>query len=739
MEKKERLANTYLFFLLPAGIMAAAWAVYGFPVQRISIGLIALSVITVFFSSHFRIQLPRTKIHLTISDAMIMLSMVIYGGEVAVLMAMLETAFTSFSFRRKGVSIRLKTAVVNVMIGAIAVFITSQIVRVIFGSAVAVYESGDTSAFFWLLAVMTASLFLVNSILVSAVVATRCEKSIISVWNDYCVNALVMYLSGAALAGLAATALKQVNVILFAAVTGFFALIYLTYRRYVDDITQTSEKAENAERQRAEQAENHVVELERYVSQLEQTGRELEQSHKRFRHAAYHDALTGLPNRNYFTERLLSDIRRASDIKFAVLFLDLDRFKTINESLGHSMGDQLIKSVAKRLSNLADKNVIVGRFGGDEFAVIIPDVKNLADVTDFADRIVRRLAEPYSIRGREVFTSVSIGIALGSPTYRVSEDVLRDADIAMYYAKANEKSYVVFDQQMHATAVSRLQMETELRHAIENDEMELYYQPIVNMDNASLSGFEALIRWNHPERGLVSPAEFIPVSESTGLIVPMTIDILHKSCRQIEKWRRLSGNNSLFVSVNLSGKHVAHSGLVGQIKNVLMETGLAPSCLKLEITETAVMENAESAILVLNQIKSLGVRISIDDFGTGYSSLSYLHRFPIDTLKVDRSFVSAMDDGAENGEIVRTIVALAKSLKLSTVAEGIETVYQFHRLKVLGCDYAQGYLFSRPLPVHKVDALLSEKYPWEQIMLAQDNRMPIQNNDYSYAIKAIIG
>ena len=304
MERKERLANTYLVLLLPPGILAAAWAVYGFPYSRLGVELIALAVITVFFSSYFRIQLPRTKIHVTISDALIMLSLLIYGGEFAVMVSILETAYTSFSFRRKGLSISFKTALINILTGAIAVFATAQIVQVIFGSAVAIFENGDGATLFWLLAVMGAALFLVNSIIVSAVVATRSGKSVVSVWNDNCVNALVIYISGAALAGLAATALKQVNVILFATVAGFFALIYMTYRRYVDDIKQTSEKAENSERQRAEQAENHVMELEHYVSQLEETGRELKQSREKFRHAAFHDALTGLPNRNYFIDKL---------------------------------------------------------------------------------------------------------------------------------------------------------------------------------------------------------------------------------------------------------------------------------------------------------------------------------------------------------------------------------------------------------------------------------------------------
>jgi len=400
------------------------------------------------------------------------------------------------------------------------------------------------------------------------------------------------------------------------------------------------------------------------------------------------------------------------------LFLDLNRFKTINDSLGHMMGDRLIKNVAKRLSNIAGEN-IVGRFSGDEFALILPEIDKTTDVTGFADRIAARLAEPYSLIGRKVFTSACIGIAFGNGGYRRAEDLLRDADIAMYYAKDSKQNFVVFDKQMHTKAVSQLQLETDLRHAIERKEFEIYYQPIVNLDNGAVSGFEALVRWNHPKHGLISPSDFIPVSESTDLIVPLTLMILQESCRQVGEWSKDAQNRSLFVSVNLSGKHFDHPDLVEQIKDVLDETRFDPTCLKLEITETAVMENAETAISMLKSIKELGVKISIDDFGTGYSSLSYLHKFPIDTLKIDRSFVNSIDDGSENEEIVRTIVALAKALNLTVVAEGIENVNQFQYLSMLGCESGQGYLFSRPLPATEIVKLINDEAPWDYVLPIQ--------------------
>jgi EAL domain-containing protein (putative c-di-GMP-specific phosphodiesterase class I) len=333
---------------------------------------------------------------------------------------------------------------------------------------------------------------------------------------------------------------------------------------------------------------------------------------------------------------------------------------------------------------------------------------------------------------RQVFTSVSIGIAFGSPNYTEADEMLRDADIAMYYAKESLETCAVFDQNMHAEAVSLLQLETDLRMAIERGEIELYYQPIIDLGDTKLVGLEALVRWVHPKFGLVPPSNFIPVAEATGLIVPLTLEILRSACRQMVEWQsRFRDDAPMFVSVNLSGKHFGHADLVSQIKDILEETGLEPCFLKLEITESAVMENAERAIEMLRQIREIGVQLCIDDFGTGHSSLSYLHRFPIDTLKVDRSFVCTMEDGSENGEIVRTVIALAKILKLNVVAEGIESIHQFHQLRILGCEYGQGFLFSRPLPVGDIEKMLSDKFNWENILPMPAFGSIEQNKEFS--------
>ena len=390
------------------------------------------------------------------------------------------------------------------------------------------------------------------------------------------------------------------------------------------------------------------------------------------------------------------------------------------------MGDRLILHVAKRLVTSVREKDLVARFSGDEFAFILNNITDIEDAKQFAELIKNKISAPFTLSGRQVFTSFSIGIALGGADYEVAEDILRDADIAMYHAKAAEKDYVVFDKNMHTRAVTLLQLETDLRHAIERDEMCMFYQPIINLDTMKIFGFESLIRWNHPTRGLVPPNEFIPVSEDTGLIVPLTLWVLRTSCAQMVEWQRKNpANKDLVVSVNLSGKHFAHKDLVEQISKIMTETGMDPAHLKLELTESAVMENAESVISMMKQIRDLGIQLSIDDFGTGYSSLSYLHRFPINTLKVDRSFVNSMEDGSENGEIVRTVIALAKTLRLNVVAEGIETIHQLHQLRILGCEYGQGYLFSRPVPVEEAERLIDEPSRFETVLPPQIMPPPV--------------
>ncbi len=439
---------------------------------------------------------------------------------------------------------------------------------------------------------------------------------------------------------------------------------------------------------------------------------ERRQAEAQLLHNAFHDVLTGLPNRALFMKQLdqaISRSQRNPGYLFAVLFLDLDRFKTINDSLGHQAGDSLLKIVADRLSQCLRLEDMVARLGGDEFAILLDEITSLNDAIHIAHRIQKTLDQPLAIEGHDVFTSSSIGIALSATGYSQAEDLLRDADIAMYRAKQSGKAhYEVFDRDMHARALALLRLEADLRYAVERRQLELYYQPIVALDSGKVQGFEALLRWNHPERGLVSPDEFVPLAEETGLIVEIGQWALRQATQQLQAWRVQGLADSLTVSVNLSAKQFAQPGLGEQIQDILRETGLAASYLKLEITESVIMENVTLAVEMLKPLRKAGMEIYMDDFGTGFSSLSYLHRLPLDVMKIDRSFIQSLQQTGESLEIVRTIVRLAENLGMRAIAEGIETEIQLRQLQLLGCHGGQGYLFSPPLTAEAAAAWLQQ-------------------------------
>ncbi len=421
---------------------------------------------------------------------------------------------------------------------------------------------------------------------------------------------------------------------------------------------------------------------------------------ERLMHEAIHDVLTGLPNRALFVDLLARSIgrsKRRDNYQFAVLFLDLDRFKVVNDSLGHMIGDELLKALAQRLQGCSRPGDTVARLGGDEFTILLDDVNDINDATRVAERIQQELGRPFALGGQEVFTSVSTGIALSATGYDRPEDVLRDADLAMYRAKALGKArHEVFDKAMHARAVALLQLETDLRRALERQEFRIFYQPTVSLNDEKITGVEAVIRWQHPERGLVLPTDFIPNAEETGLIIPIGKWVLQEACSQMRRWHEQLGKQ-LTISVNLSPKQFAAPDLIDQVARTIEETGIDPRLLILEITESVLIEDPETATRMLEQLKALNVRLHIDDFGTGYSSLSYLHRFPIDTLKIDRSFVSGIGSNGENQEIVRAIIMLAHGLGMDVIAEGVETKEQLELLRSLQCESGQGFFFSEPV------------------------------------------
>jgi diguanylate cyclase (GGDEF)-like protein len=422
------------------------------------------------------------------------------------------------------------------------------------------------------------------------------------------------------------------------------------------------------------------------------------------------DPLTGLPNRVLFMDRLNHLLQRsqtAAARPFAVFFLDIDRFKLINDSLGHAAGDELIVSIARRLEKALratdsvyriDGELTLARMGGDEFTILIDDVPGAEQASRIAERLQTVIAQPLELQGRDVATSASLGIVLSAERYRYAEEMVRDADTAMYRAKQLGRGRCeVFDTSMLLAAQERLQLETDLRHALDRAQLQVHYQPIVSLVERRLCGFEALVRWQHPSRGLITPAAFIPLAEENGLIVPIGNWVLATACHQMREWEReFPMTADLVINVNLSARQCTDPGLIADVSRILAETGFPAERLKLEITESVVLENTDAVAEILHRLRALGVQLGLDDFGMGYSALSYLQRFPFQTIKIDRTFVSGVDDGA-NGEIVRAIISLAHGLEMNVTAEGVETGEQLDRLKELACGYGQGFYFHRPL------------------------------------------
>ncbi len=457
-----------------------------------------------------------------------------------------------------------------------------------------------------------------------------------------------------------------------------------------------------------------MVAFNRMMATIEQQADEINQFPKRLEQLtrqAFRDALTGLPNRALFMDRLTHGLTRARrrHEHVAVLFIDLDRFKVINDTLGHTVGDQLLVEVSNRLGSSLRPGDTVARLGGDEFGLLLEDVADAETAEAVAVRVETELARPLHFEGREVFVTASIGIALSSERLGTPEEVLRDADLAMYHAKAKGKArHEIFDGSMSAPALDRMDLEMDLRSAITRHEFRLHYQPIFRLDTGKITEVEALIRWQHEKRGLLQPDAFIGLTEETGLIVPIGQWVLAEACRQARAWQiDYPRTPALVMSVNLSAKQFQNPNLVTEVTDAINMSGLDPGCLKLEITESVVMQDAPATLAKLRELKDLGVRLAIDDFGTGYSSLGYLKRFPVDTLKIDRSFVKGLSHEGGDSAIVRAVVTVAKSLNMDVTAEGIETDQQRLELKNLGCDQGQGFLFARPVAPEHLKPLLA--------------------------------
>lgn len=707
---KQKQITTYMWAVILLGGGLTIAAAVRMPWATLGLRFLLLAFITIVISARFSVRIPRANTNVTVSDSFIFLVVLLYGGPAAILVAATE-GFTS------GVRISKKPS--TILFNS-AVMACSTSVTVVVLSVLGV----DPATSVWATAIAVSLMALVqyvsNTTLVGVLLALKAGARFWPTWKAHYLWTSITYFGGAAAAGVIFRSFNTVGLYGLLVAIPIISIIYFSYHKYLEDIRLTAAQAEKAERERAElereraeQAERHVEELSRYIAEQDRISKALEENKEVFRHAAFHDALTGLPNRPLLIDHLKLAIERSKihhDHLFAVLFIDLDRFKNINDSLGHNTGDQLLVAIAARIGACLRPTDTIARLGGDEFAILLDGLEDWSIATTVADRVRNELLKPFSLNGHEVYTTASIGIRLSMDGREDAETMLRDADTAMYRAKDNGKArHEMFHSTMHTRAVALLKLETDLRRAIEREEFCVHFQPIVSLETQALVGFEALARWNHPERGLVPPDEFIPIAEENGLIAEIGALVLRQACTQMREWQSAIGRETLTISVNLSGKQLTQTDLIQQIQNTLTETGLNPSCLRLEITESVVMENAELATNTLLQLRKLGVHLSIDDFGTGYSSLSYLHRFPVNTLKIDRSFIGRMAKGDENSEIVRTICTLANNLGMEVVAEGVETREQLELLRSLKCEYGQGYLFSRPVDAEKATALLLEE------------------------------
>jgi len=702
-----------MWLIVAAGTASVLYAAFTLPTGVIDGYFLLLTLITAVLGSRIAIRIPKISGNITVDDTFIFITLLLYGGEAAVMIGALAGICSALRISRKVRTVAFASAAL-----ACSVLTTTTVLKLTFGSTTHLINSGASRAVI-ALCVMGLVQYLLHTGIGATASALKARESIWRMWTRNFLWMSISYFVGAAGAGFIVSSLGTTRFWAFLICIPIIIIVYFSYDRYMREVKASARHAEEAERaraeaehERAEQAERHVQELNNYIMEQERISRVLEETKEHFRHAAFHDSLTGLPNRAMFTELLKAEMensKRLKDHKFAVLFLDLDRFKNINDSLGHTHGDLLLVAFAERLERTLRPLDTLARFGGDEFAILLSGMTDATDTVRVAQRIQDELTQPFVLDKNSAFATASIGIALSSSGYDRPEDILRDADTAMYRAKENGKArYELFDHGMHARAVSRLQLESDLRQAVEQKEFSVYYQPIICLQTGRLSGFEALVRWNHPRRGLVSPVDFIPVAEETGLIVPIGQWVLNEACRHIRECQINSpSHRSLSLSVNLSARQVAQPDLLQQIKLALETSKLNSHCLKLEITESVVMENAEAAALMFKQLRSLGVQLSIDDFGTGYSSLSYLHRFPLNYLKIDRSFVMRLTTDNDNA-IVRTISTLARNLGMEVIAEGIETEEQYQQLKMLGCEYGQGYLFSRPVDKAGVQHLLTQ-------------------------------
>ena len=731
---QEKIYKFFKMAQILLGGMCFVFAILNFDSNVINFNFIILFIFTLTIGTRLSLMMPRSNFAVSFSDAPIFLSFLVFGGETAIILASLEIIVSCLYLKSKGGKFSYPTILLNFGVTALSTgltFIAWQILTLYLNLP---QNPTNISQIITTLGIIAICQFVFTSVFAALHYSLKANESLWQAWKRECFTSSMSQIAGAGMAGVFYKLMISADLLATIIAFAIIGIAYWNYRHIIGEINESIEQAEQAEREkaeaekvRAEQAEKHSNELEILLKKEEKISFALRKSKIAFQHSAMFDTLTGLANRANFAGVLRESIencKKSSTNKSFLLFLDISRFKNINDSLGHTIGDKVLMIVAKRLLRLIKSNDTVARLGGDEFAIILNDYTN-EEAELYARKIFEKISEPFALSGNSIFITANIGIAPFESEHNMPEEILRDADIAMHHAKEHSSGTAVFTKVLRDMFLDKITIESDLRLAIERREFVMHYQPLISLKDGGLIGFEALIRWQHAKRGFVSPAQFIPIAEDSGLIIPLTTWILQETCGQIAMWQKISPiYRDLMVSVNISGKHLDKESLVDDVQKSLANSRLSTESLKLEITESAAMENAEQSIKILTKLKELGVQLSIDDFGTGYSSLSYLHKLPFDTLKIDRSFVNMVGENGENSEILQTIISLAKNLRMRVIAEGIETETQLTVLQNLGCDYGQGYLMARPLPQEEVEKLLYKKQNW----LPENNQIETENS-----------
>lgn len=802
-----RISERYMAVVIVAGFASVTIAALTADRSRADIYLLLLAAFTVLVGPRATIRIPRFKSHISVSDTFIFLTLLLYGGEFAIVLAAIEAATSAWRFCNRKVTVFFNAATLALSTSAVVI-----VLRLLARAGDGQFHQGslDSKNILIVLSVIALTQFIFNTSLAAVYDTLKSGLDLWETWKSKYLWSFFSYLIGAASAGLIVQVAQTLGWgIIFAAGPVIF-FVFLSYRMYLKNVEISVQQAEQAEQYaRILEAQSDALREseERFRSAFDNapigiglvssTGawlkvnhaltdmlgytegeflasdfqaillpddlgptlikvqellagkavsRQMEQRYchknghtvwtswsvstvtdaklkqpnlifqiqditdkkraeEQLQHDATHDELTGLPNRAYFMSRLSEALAKSREItgyKVTVLFIDLDRFKYVNDSLGHIVGDELLKVISSRLRDCMRPADLVARLGGDEFTVLVEGRYDLTEVGRIAERIQQKFAMPFDLRGHEVYSSASIGILHASDKHTTSEDVMRDADTAMYQAKrAGKARHETFDEDMHNAAKEILRLETDLRRAVEREEIQVWYQPIFSLVTGEIECFESLARWEHPELGRIKPAKFIPLAEEIGVIDRVCAQVMRRACTEIGSLTRPEGGRYSF-SLNLSCKQFAEKTLVHEVESILDETGFSGENLRLEITESVLFEHQERAVSMLNQLRDDGIQIDIDDFGTGYSNLGYLTRLPVSKLKIDRSFISMIEDN----QVVRAIIMLARSLGLSVTAEGVETESQLQALKDLQCESAQGYLLAHPMKFEDLRSFL---------------------------------